>query len=713
MLVGIRIIPKRPVEQEEEEEEEEPQIYSSPESSRRGSLSSRGSHADNSDLDSDNEDDHHNGTLHGSLNGSEANGKSGSRKSEPQREIEEALDRIWKFISFSEERLMFLRGLGEKAQEAIRDVYSFGEVIVSGGLVASSLSATTKSDGIDTSTAKRAAGKSGSRRDAKKETMSRAPPPEVELTAVKSSKHHHHSRKHKDREQQQEVKEAKPRRPLFDDDDDNNEDDLDPDSFQTVRYKPRTDSHSSTRPKLSILVDTSATGTGATRGKRPSLDTPRHQSMPGGLPRLPHSASLPPVGAPTTSRQYSSPPYQQTQFSHHQTGTTSDIHAAGNMQDPTIWSHGVPSLGLPDGYEAVYYFGLIDVLQKYNLVKWLERNIKGANVRLLGSGNNNGGGSSPMTPGPPMALPLPQMVIHPGRSNPSTSSTSFASSAFYQLLPHATASEPSLPSVVDPSSAVASGAAQGATTNPALSVLLEDPSSGHRSSSSTSTTFSSQDNSRSNRGSLLLEPTSSYSHSSTPLSSARVSQEESTLTSSITSPILIEGPSKVAPPSISHSPSPSSTSILNANKPRLSTSAPFTKSIANAAARLSQYSQYSHSSQQSQHSHQSGRSRDSRLSFDIRASNASESMMFPPNHHLYSSSSSSPSSSDGVGGGVQIHIPPGQATQAAHQTQTQAQQPRPANYPHQYQAPQHAEVSVEEPGRYAERLIDFMRGVLV
>jgi hypothetical protein len=176
--------------------------------------------------------------------------------------------------------------------------------------------------------------------------------------------------------------------------------------------------------------------------------------------------------------------------------------------------------------------------------------------------------------------------------------------------------------------------------------------------------------------------------------------------------MLIGDPGKALPPppSTSHSPSPSSTSLLTGNKPRLSTSAPFTKSI---GARLSQYSQYSHSSQQSQHSHQSGRSRDSRLSFDIRASNASESMMLPQ-HLLSSSSSSSPPSSDSVGAGVHIHIPPGQATQAT-QTQTQGQtqaQSRP-NLHHQYQAPQHAEVSVEEPGRYAERLIDFMRGVIV
>ncbi|KAF8945052.1 Phosphatidylinositol 5-phosphate 4-kinase type-2 alpha [Haplosporangium gracile] len=711
MLVGIRIIPKRPVEEEEDDdEEEEPETYSSPECSRRGSLSSQGSDSTNSNQDSDIEGDQRSdASNHGSLNGSEAHNSYGIRKSEPQREIEEALGRIWKFISLSEERLAFLKGLGEKAQEAFRDVYSLGEVIVSGGQTATPFSTVTGSDALDASTTSRAA-KTGSRKDAKKGSKNRAQPPEVELTAVKSSKHyhrhHHHSGKHKGREQQQEVKEVKPRRPLFDDDNDDTGNNLDPDSFQTVRYKPRTNSHSSTRPKLSVLVDPLPTATAT--GKRPSLDTPRHQSMPGGLPSLPHSAPLP-AEATGASRLYSTPPYRQTQFPHHhQNGATSDYNAS-NLQDPTIWSHGIPSLGLPDGYEAVYYFGLIDVLQKYNLVKWLERNIKGANVRLLGSGgsNNNGGGSSPMTTGPPMSLPMP-MVIHPGRSNPSSSSTSFTSSAFYQLLPHVTASEPSLPSVMDPTS-TAAGTAQSAT-NPALSVLLEDPGSGC-GSPSPSSPISSQDP-RSNRGSLLQDPNSSYSQSSvsTPLSSARVSQEESTLTSSssVSSPMMIVDPGKGVPStSTSHSPSPSSTFILN-NKPRLSTSVPFTKSTVGAAARLSQYSQYSHSSQQSQHSHQSGRSRDSRLSFDIRASNASESMI--PHHLLSSSSSSSPPTSDGV----QIHIPPGQTTQAAHQAQTKAQQARPANHlHHQYQAPQHAEVSVEEPGRYAERLLDFMRGVIV
>ncbi|KAG0274888.1 Phosphatidylinositol 5-phosphate 4-kinase type-2 alpha, partial [Linnemannia exigua] len=234
MLVGIRILPKQPVQ---EEEEEEPQIFSSQESSRRGSLSSRGSDADNSNLDSDMEEGEGQG---GSSIYDPLNGNSFNKKSEPrQNEIEEALSRIWKFFTLSaEERLEVLKGLGEKAQGALKDVYSFGEVIVSGGQSGGSSSPTASISAASASATSRSATKSVSRKDSK--TGKNRAPPEVELKAVKSdrSKHHHHSRKHKDRELQQKDKE-KPRRPLFEDDDEN--DNIDLDSFQTVRYKPRAD----------------------------------------------------------------------------------------------------------------------------------------------------------------------------------------------------------------------------------------------------------------------------------------------------------------------------------------------------------------------------------------------------------------------------------------------------------------------------------------
>ncbi|KAF9089281.1 Phosphatidylinositol 4-phosphate 5-kinase 9 [Mortierella sp. AD031] len=692
MLVGIRIVPKRPVVKE-------PEIYPSPESSRRGSVSSRGSDADNSHLDSD---------LDGSsIHDSITSISEGNKKAEPKREIEEALDRLWKFISLSEERLVFLRGIGEMAQEAFRDVYSFGEVIVSGGGQPGTGAASDATIFPAPATA------NGSRKESKsdkKDTRRAPPPPEVELTAVKSdcSKHHHHhhyhhSRKHKDREQDESNnKDTKARRGLFDDE-------MDPNSFQTVRYRPRTESHSSSRPKLSVLIDSTVTG------KKASLEIPRHQSMTDGVPILPHPAT---AGA-AASRFYSSPPLQSSSFQQHD--PSAGFHS-GNLHDPnqaaSMWSQGVPSLGLPDGYEAVYYFGLIDVLQKYNLVKWLERNIKGANVRLLG---NNGGGGSPLTAGPPSSVPL---VMHPGRSNPSTSS-SFASSTFYQLLPHA-ASEPSLPSAIDSTSSsaatTAAGTASGAAptnTNPTLSVLLEDSGSGHGSSSSSST---SSRNPPSNRGSFLLDPNSSYSQSSvsTPISSARVSQEESTLSSSPTNMMMMDDSGKPLPTSSpfasSQSPSPPSIGVGGSavgqvhTKLRLSSSAPFSKSI--MGVRLSQYSQYSHSSQQSAHSHISGRSRDSRLSFDIRASSNGSESMLPQPHHSSSSSSSLPTMSDGA----QIHIPSGQTQTQTQTLQTQAQtqsfQAKPSHHV-QYQVPQHAEVSVEEPGRYAERLIEFMRGALV
>jgi hypothetical protein len=47
------------------------------------------------------------------------------------------------------------------------------------------------------------------------------------------------------------------------------------------------------------------------------------------------------------------------------------------------------------------------------------------------------------------------------------------------------------------------------------------------------------------------------------------------------------------------------------------------------------------------------------------------------------------------------------------QQEAAQQQQQKTNPMHHYQMPQHAEVSVEEPGRYAERLIEFMRGAIV
>ncbi|KAF9325691.1 Phosphatidylinositol 5-phosphate 4-kinase type-2 alpha [Podila minutissima] len=265
------------------------------------------------------------------------------------------------------------------------------------------------------------------------------------------------------------------------------------------------------------------------------------------------------------------------------------------------WSQGVPSVGLPDGYEAVYYFGLIDILQKYNMFKWLERNIKGANARLLG----------PTTPSSSLAPPNALSPQHPGRSTPSTS---FSASSLYQLLPMASASEPSLPlaeSSFPPSST--------------LSVLLENPAS---------------------------RPTSTVSlmdHHRYPLSADKRS---STGTSNMSS-------GSSSSHHLSHSSTQGSSSGLSVSK-----------SAMGLSSRLSQISH--HSSQPSHHSSQ-------------------------PSHHSGKSLlSSSP-----------------QALSLQDQVQTQTQMPRHQSQPSYQAFNQHAEVSVEEPGRYAERLVDFMRGVLV
>ncbi|KAJ9065045.1 hypothetical protein DSO57_1023926 [Entomophthora muscae] len=49
---------------------------------------------------------------------------------------------------------------------------------------------------------------------------------------------------------------------------------------------------------------------------------------------------------------------------------------------PPIWQAGVRSVRLPNS--EVYYIGIIDILQKYTIVKWLEKGLKGYNARLLG-----------------------------------------------------------------------------------------------------------------------------------------------------------------------------------------------------------------------------------------------------------------------------------------------------------------------------------------
>ncbi|KAG0082591.1 Phosphatidylinositol 5-phosphate 4-kinase type-2 alpha [Podila epicladia] len=288
------------------------------------------------------------------------------------------------------------------------------------------------------------------------------------------------------------------------------------------------------------------------------------------------------------------------------------------------WSQGVPSVGLPDGYEAVYYFGLIDILQKYNMFKWFERNIKGANARLLG----------PSTPSSSLAPPNGLSPQHPGRSTPSTS---FSASSLYQLLPMASASEPSLPlaeSSFPPSST--------------LSVLMENPAS--RPTSTVS----------------LMD----HHHHRYPLPADKRS---STGTSNISS-------ASSSSHHLSHSSTQGSSSSLSASK-----------SATGLSSRLSQVSHHSR-----QPSHHSGKS--------VSMSQAHD------NHHHHKGESVLESSPPLPVGPLSSSP---QALSLQEQVQTQTQMPRHQSQPSYQAFNQHAEVSVEEPGRYAERLVDFMRGVLV
>ncbi|KAG0206579.1 Phosphatidylinositol 5-phosphate 4-kinase type-2 alpha [Mortierella sp. GBA30] len=625
MLVGIKLVPKR--------QEQDLECDSSDDSGQ--SQFSRGSDADNSNLDSDDE------VL--SVSGSTRSSNMGAQKSD----VGLALDKLWKLMNISgvlkEDHIAFLKELREKAQITFREVYSSG-----GGVF----------------------GNTPQKLERFKKSKKR--PSAVELKPVHASqikKDRHGSIVNKAGRRSKRRNIAGTMDEWFD-----------PESFQTVRYKTRKDA-ATRRPTLNRLLDIASTPSNFKSGKRKKqINNP--EEVQSAL-----SSSRP-------KSNFLQEPRQQQQQQH---------------QHQPIWSQGVPSEGLPVGYEVVYYFGLIDVLQKYNLTKWLERNLKGANARLLG-----GGGSGPQSPA--------QLVHQP---RPGTGSTSFAASTFYHLLPQATASEPTLPIVLDSTAAI----------NPTLSVLLEDPGlgtgsevkTGSDSSGGLSTSMSSNSGGDGHAHAVqhmrgLQQPgPSSYTSSmlTSPFSSARTSQEESTLypapapeavTASM--PTTTTATEEMTDVILSHESSSSTASTTTPaaipahSKPRVNSSVPFTKSI---GARLSQYSQYSHSSQQSQHSHQSGRSRDSRLSMDIRDVNGSESAPAPqqpqPQPHQQQQHYS-------FGFGLLSASPPS-LTMNKQQPEASVPQQHPQQQQRQFQMPQQAEVSVEEPGRYAERLVEFMRGVIV
>ncbi|KAF9203273.1 Phosphatidylinositol 5-phosphate 4-kinase type-2 alpha [Haplosporangium sp. Z 27] len=514
-------------------------------------------------------------------NSSPSDSVKGKVKEEKKGEFAETMDKILKMFDISQ--MLHEDGLTllmETAQEALR--------FISGSM------SLGLGDGHRRSSSSQSA-KSGQQQ-----------PPEVELGPISSTQRI--SRESRDQANDRKSKknsakeEFKPKDEAYD-----------PELFQTVRYKSHNAQEDGNYARRSIIPGGSDEVTA-----RKKSTTVQHQPNQGKDQHTHYMAASPPSG----------------HF----------LHNTSALEQDLTWSQGIPSGHLPDGYEAVYYFGLIDILQKYTVMKWIEKNVKGV---LLGA-------SVPPTP-TMTSTPNPSILLaHPGRSTPSTSFSvplSVGPSSLYQLLPHATTSEPSLPSALDPA----------LTSNPKLSALHESSGSG----SALRTTGNRESH---------LDPSSSSSQ----FSSARTSQEESTLTG-------LSEDGSIATTTVgasSHSSSPSNSSNLF-SKPRLGSSVPFTKSI---GARLSHYSHHSHSSQQSHQSHVSGRSRDSRLSFEIRESDSA-----PNQTQMQSQFSASPPS-------------------FLQQTdQNQSQQNQKAHHVH-YQAP---EVSVEEPGRYAERLIEFMRGVIV
>ncbi|KAI8348922.1 hypothetical protein B0O80DRAFT_461390 [Mortierella sp. GBAus27b] len=618
MLVGIRIVPKaRPQEA----------APMSPESSRRGSMSSRGSDADDSNLDSSSSEDE--GDMQ------EADGFKALMQKEG--DIAQKLERLWKVI---------LKDLGEKAQDAIREVTSFKEGVMTISGIHKRTS--SRSSGHNGSSSGRIESLAGGDSDGRLPAVELKPvhSPQPSTSGMDPKKRRKSRDSGKGKEESKSKGKGKLPMTL---------EEIDRDSFQTVRYAPRTSDtggHGSRRPGLAEAVGASLN------------DKSRHREQQTN------------TSAATQSSTFHYHPFAQQ-------GNDQSF----DQQQQTIWSKGVPSEGLSDEYEVVYHFGMIDILQKYNLVKWIEKNLKGANVRLLG------GGATGVTQN---SVPL----VHPGRSTPSTS---HPASSIYQLPTQASASEPSLPSVFHSTPPTQS--------HSTLSVLMEDSRSSIVGSDQDtglperlSTSLSSIGLSRtpSHPRAAHLDPSSSST-----FSSARLSQDESTLN---------PPSSEEASSGSLHSSSTSSSSTSNPypagvgrsyqqqQQSRLSSSAPFSKSI----ARLSQVSHYSHSSQQSQHSHQSGRSRDSRLSFEIRESESMPSSLPTQQQAAAAAASGSPL----TGNGFLSASPPSIGVLPPQQQQETTQQQQPRVNP-VYQMPQHAEVSVEEPGRYAERLIEFMRSVTV
>ncbi|KAG0351656.1 Phosphatidylinositol 5-phosphate 4-kinase type-2 alpha, partial [Gamsiella multidivaricata] len=297
MLVGIRIVPK--AGQKEEEIYSHSSAPSSSGPSRRGSISSRGSDADNSNLESDDDI-------------SPVISMAADNATQPKGEFVENLDRFWKLMDISkvltDDQIAFFRDLGERAQETLREIYAFGQ---------------TSEDPME----------------------DKGQPAGVELRPVQSTREMTGS--------------SNMERKTTMDADDITET-FDPNDFQTVRYKHRISvarGHSIRKQARQGMVD----GTEGKESNKEHEQQQKHHSKVS-VPDRPQDSLL-------------EHPFEQ-QKNHNQP-------LLAQEHQPT-WSQGISSEGLPDGYEVVYYFGLIDVLQKYNLVKWLERNIKGANVRLLG-----------------------------------------------------------------------------------------------------------------------------------------------------------------------------------------------------------------------------------------------------------------------------------------------------------------------------------------
>ncbi|KAF9582560.1 Phosphatidylinositol 5-phosphate 4-kinase type-2 alpha, partial [Lunasporangiospora selenospora] len=826
IMIGIRIVPKVVAKPSSHFDLESIPSWSGP-SSPRLSRSSRGggSDADNSDYsdydDTDEDDDGDKLSDISSLSGLSSHFEMQTRRDQRRRKrrlassrsnstlssirdeelhhqrqhkpILEALEKFWTMSmmnlsdALSPERLVHLKHvIREKAQDTLRDIYYFGEDIVS------PLASSTTAAGITVAAARRRKNSLSSGRKEPRQRRRTSQPygggANLELDSQRErslsediailNKCADDDDEHNDASTQKHWRglqrglgkrgsksgsvehrtgsglhksSSSSSKMVMLAEAEAGEEGIDLDTFQTVRYKPRGNSRSGTDglPATSLPIKSlrPRTLTGASTGG--SAKAPVNNW---GLEDEKNDLHPHPQSTLQGQRQSLFQNLQQSDLPQKQDPHSTPLPSSHGLPslEQQSWSQGVESEGLQGEFEAIYYFGLIDILQKYTFTKRIERGIKGA---LLSTGIGGGGGT-PMTPttssGSFFSSHGASGNSHPGRA---------ASMSFYQLLPYATASEPALP--LSPSTGLASSSmsqdkdghqflsASPPSNATPLSVLLEDPTA---SSTEMATVSHGQVRRRNSRQRSSSDAVAVSSLASGTLGTAVRTEGLSTTGESTelgqgslgsnpsTGPLdnhqPASGVSSIQPQSHRqhllhrYQPNTSTASTSSSAGPRLSGTSAFSRSA--SGSRFSHISQTS-SNSGSGHGHSSGSGSHVSSHLGQHSQGPSQGHHQVPSHHsthgqhvsrgpsthsntglrereasnssVIGTSSGATTASSGTAASSNRQSAASMPSEFSGSSVLQQQQQQLQSHTYLSQMPQHAEVSVEEPGRYAERLV--------